>query len=407
MSMKIVAGGRTVDKIAQFGLLVVAVLLVGALIDGAFAQGSPFGGPRPGTAPVPASGIVGWLFAKQAEFYRQFSGLIRASKADGTAAWSLMGLSFLYGIFHAAGPGHGKAVISSYLVANEETWVRGVVLSFLSALMQAIVAITIVGIAAVLLHATASTMNTAVNWIETLSYALIIAVGLRLLWVKGGAFIAALRDLGRPTAAVGAAVTPAAAVRDHHDHGHDHAHDHAHDHDAHDHAHCDHHDHDRAHAAAPDDASHGNHDHDHAHHDHSHHDHDHDDASAWGHAHAPEPQELAGPGGWRRGLTAIVAVGLRPCSGAILVLVFALAQGLFWVGAASTFVMGLGTFITVAAIATIAVGARSWAQRIAGARSSYGTLAMRGIEAGAAVVIIAFGSLLLGGYLVNERMVGF
>jgi nickel/cobalt exporter len=350
---------------------------------------------------------VGWLFAKQAEFYRQFSGLIRASKADGTAAWSLMGLSFLYGIFHAAGPGHGKAVISSYLVANEETWVRGVVLSFLSALMQAIVAITIVGIAAVLLHATASTMNTAVNWIETLSYALIIAVGLRLLWVKGGAFIAALRDLGRPTAAVGAAVTPAAAVRDHHDHGHDHAHDHAHDHDAHDHAHCDHHDHDRAHAAAPDDASHGNHDHDHAHHDHSHHDHDHDDASAWGHAHAPEPQELAGPGGWRRGLTAIVAVGLRPCSGAILVLVFALAQGLFWVGAASTFVMGLGTFITVAAIATIAVGARSWAQRIAGARSSYGTLAMRGIEAGAAVVIIAFGSLLLGGYLVNERMVGF
>jgi nickel/cobalt transporter (NicO) family protein len=95
---------------------------------------------------------VGWLFAKQAEFYRQFSGLIRASKEDGTAAWSLMGVSFLYGIFHAAGPGHGKAVISSYLVANEETWMRGVVLSFLSAIMQAIVAVTVVGIAAVLLH---------------------------------------------------------------------------------------------------------------------------------------------------------------------------------------------------------------------------------------------------------------
>ena len=106
-------------------------------------------------------------------------------------------------------------------------------------------------------------------------------------------------------------------------------------------------------------------------------------------------------------VTAIVAVGLRPCSGAILVLVFALAQGLFWVGAASTFVMGLGTFITVAAIATLAVSAPAWAQRIAGAKSSYGTLAMRGIEAGAAVVIIAFGVLLLGGYIVNERMVGF
>ena len=50
----------------------------------------------------------------------------------------------------------------------------------------------------------------------------------------------------------------------------------------------------------------------------------------------------------RRGLAAIVAVGLRPCSGAIIVLVFALAQGLFWIGVASTFMMGLGTAITVA-----------------------------------------------------------
>jgi nickel/cobalt exporter len=213
--------------------------------------------------------------------------------------------------------------------------------------------------------------------------------------VKGRAFVAALRDLGRPTAAVGAAVTPAGAAHDHHarDQAHEHAHEHGHEH-------CEHaHD---AGAAEPVRGSHGDHDHGHPHHDH-----DHDDASAWGHAHAPEPQELAGPGGWRRGLTTIVAVGLRPCSGAILVLVFALAQGLFWVGAASTFVMGLGTFITVAAIASIAVGARSWAQRIAGSRSSYGILAMRGIETGAAVVIIAFGALLLGGYIVNERMVGF
>lgn len=380
--MKIVAGGRTNDTIAKFWLLVASALALTALLDAAMltqalAQGSPFGGPRPGTAPVPTSGIVGWLFAKQAEFYRQFSGLIRASKEDGTAAWSLMGVSFLYGIFHAAGPGHGKAVISSYLVANEETWVRGVVLSFLSAVMQAMVAIAVVGIAALVLHASAATMNGAVNWIETVSYSLIILVGLRLLWVKGGAFIAAARDLRRPTAAVGAAVTPmqaAHAAHDHHDHGHDHAH-------------CDH-------------------DHGHAHHGHDH-DHDHDDASAWGHAHAPEPEELAGSGGWQRGLSAIVAVGLRPCSGAILVLVFALAQGLFWVGAASTFVMGLGTFITVAAIATIAVSARSWAGRMAASRSGYGNLAMRGVETGAAILIIAFGALLLGGYIVNERMVGF
>ena len=102
-----------------------------------------------------------------------------------------------------------------------------------------------------------------------------------------------------------------------------------------------------------------------------------------------------------------MAVGLRPCSGAILVLVFALAQGLFWVGVGSAFVMGLGTFITVAVIASIAVGARSWAKTIANARSGYGTAAMLGIETGAALLIMCFGALLLTGYMVDERMIGF
>jgi nickel/cobalt exporter len=331
---------------------------------------------------VPVGGVLGWIFAKQAEFYRQFSGLIRAAKADGSATWSLFGLSFLYGVFHAAGPGHGKAVIASYLVANEETWRRGVVLSFASALLQALVAVVIVGIAAALLNATAATMRSAVNVIEILSYALIVLIGARLLWVKGRAFITTAQTLHRP-AALSAAATPA-PQRDCGHHGH-------HGHHGQDH-----------HAGA-------RHDHDH-HHGHGRHDHHPhacgDDASAWDHAHAPEPDQLAGPGGWKRGLSAIVAVGARPCSGAILVLVFALAQGLFWAGVVSTFVMGLGTAVTVAIIATLAVGAKTWAKRFADTRAGYGMLAMRGIEVGAAVVIIAFGALLLTGYIVTERMVG-
>jgi nickel/cobalt transporter (NicO) family protein len=393
MPVRIVAGGRTTSKLAKFVLaLVVAlavVVLLAGVLDAAFAQGSPFGGPRPQAAPpAPADGVIGWILAKQAEFYKQFSGLIRAAKSDGSAAWSLFALAFLYGIFHAAGPGHGKAVISSYVVANEETWKRGVVLSFASALLQALVAVAIVGVAAALLNATAATMKLAVYWIEIVSYALIILIGLRLLWVKGRAFITTARTLHKP-AAVGAAVTPA------HLHQHDHGH---HDHD---HGHHDHHHHDHGAGQAHDQAH--DHAHDHAHgHDHAHHDH----ASAWGHAHAPEPEELAGPGGWQRGLSAIVAVGLRPCSGAILVLVFALAQGLFWAGVVATFVMGLGTAITVATIATIAVGAKAWARRFADTQSGYGMLAMRGIEVGAAVVIIAFGALLLTGYIVSERMIG-
>src|ERR1700739_1716466 len=79
--------------------------------------------------------------------------------------------------------------------------------------------------------------------------------------------------------------------------------------------------------------------------------------------------QLAGAGGWRRGLSAVIAVGLRPCSGAIIVLIFALAQDLFWTGVGATLIMGLGTAATVAAIATIAVSARGLASRIARSRA--------------------------------------
>ena len=73
------------------------------MVDAAMAQ--PFGLNR-GTAPSEVGGFAGWILAKQAEFYRMLSGLIRAAKADGSAAYTLLGISFLYGVFHAAGPGH-------------------------------------------------------------------------------------------------------------------------------------------------------------------------------------------------------------------------------------------------------------------------------------------------------------
>jgi len=352
------AGGR---KAVLLLLLVACVALIAGHGTDAFAQ---FGVPRPQAPPPPApDGIAGWLIAKQAEFYRMLSGTIRAAKTDGSAVWLLMAISFAYGVFHAAGPGHGKAVISSYLVANEETWKRGITLSFASALLQALVAVAVVGIAAALLGATAGTMSRAVWWIEIVSYALIAAMGARLLWVKGRAFLREWAAMRAPKS-VGAAAT--AHGPDHH-HGHDH---HAHD----------------------------------RHHDHAHHAHGHDDHS--GHSHGPTPDQLAGPGGWTRGLTAIVAVGLRPCSGAILVLVFALAQGIFWAGVAATFVMGLGTAITVAVIATLTVTASAFAARLAATRTGYGSLALRGIEVAASVVVLVFGVALLAGYMASERLMG-
>ncbi|RZN17442.1 nickel/cobalt transporter [Bradyrhizobium sp. Leo121] len=358
-------------------LLAILIAFAGGIVS---AWSAPFGAPHPAAAGISASGVSGWIFAEQAAFYRSMSGFIRASKEDGAAMWGLFGISFLYGIFHAAGPGHGKAVISSYLIANEETWRRGVVLSFASAGIQSIVAIIVVAIAAVLLGATAKAIGLTVRLVEITSYALVILIGLRLLYVKGRGFLIASRELtwrtapelafasvpvakGQTANTLGLSAGRPAAIAM------------------------------RGGQCMVDGCTvHGFHCHDEHH------------ASAWGHAHGPEPAELAGSGGWRRGLSAVVAVGLRPCSGAVIVLIFALAQDLFWTGIGATLIMGLGTAVTVAAIATLAVSARGLATRLALTRAGLGMLAMRGIEAGAAALIVAFGTLLLVGYMASERL---
>jgi nickel/cobalt exporter len=328
------------------GVLALVLLGCAALLVVApevLAQSSPFGAGTP--APASSGGITGWIFTEQARFFRGLSAAIREAKANGTAVWGLFWLSFLYGIFHAAGPGHGKAVISAYLLADGSTIPRGVALSVISAVAQAITAIVLVGVAALILGATARAMGDAVRVLELGAYAIIVLFGLALAWRKGRALLQTL-----------------AARRHEHYHAHDHAlhdlrHDHGHIHDEH----C-------------------------------------------GHSHGPEPQELAGKDWLRRGLGAVVAVGMRPCSGAILVLVFALSQGIFWAGVASTFAMAAGTAITVAAIAILAVGARGVAMRVAGSGDGAGMIAVRGLEFVAALAIILVGVLLFSGMLASERM---
>jgi len=359
---------------------VVLIALVAILIAGATdilpAWSAPFGAPHP-AADLSASGLTGWIFAEQAAVYRSLSTFIRAAKENGGAIWGLFGISFLYGVFHAVGPGHGKAVISSYLVANKETWRRGIILSFASATIQSVVAIVVVVIAAVLFGATAKAIGLTVHLVEIISYGLIILIGLRLLYVKGRSFLIALREL-RWTQAPNLVFASAPVANG------------------------------TAHRLSPERPGaiatrrgqcmvdgctvHGFHCHDDQH------------ASAWAHAHGPEPADLAGAGGWRRGLSAVVAVGLRPCSGAIIVLIFALAQDLFWTGVGATLMMGLGTALTVAAMATVAVSARQIASRIANSRARAGMLAMRTTEVGAAALIVAFGVLLLAGDMASEQL---
>lgn len=361
--------------------LAIILLMLGGLSIAA-AQGThPFGVPESGSGlagPGWLSSFFGSVSIWQSHFYRQLTGAVRAWQADGGAAWALVGLSFAYGVFHALGPGHGKAVISSYVLANRQTARNGALLALASSLIQALVAIVMVAVLALIFNATAATMNEATRWLELASYALVTLLGVWLVWVK------AVRPLLRR-----------AGARDHatHDHAdapvhvHGHAHEHAHGHEhRHDHEHA--HKHAYGNPQVQVQAHHHNHDH--------HHDHD----CGCGHAHVPAPEQVAGPMNWRRAWSAIFAVGLRPCSGALIVLVFALSQNFFLAGVASALAMGLGTGLTVAALACLAVAAGSAATRLGSRLSGAGAARLRyAVEALAAIAVLLLGVMLLGGML--------
>ena len=146
----------------------------------AFAQ-------RPVAAPFqsrgPLGGVFAWVLDKQQTLQRTLAMSVKGLKTDNpmAGALTLAALSFLYGILHAVGPGHGKTIISSYVVANEETVRRGVIISFIAAGLQALTAVALVGLLLFGLNATGLQINAWSNRLESLSYAMIAIVGLYLL----------------------------------------------------------------------------------------------------------------------------------------------------------------------------------------------------------------------------------
>ncbi|MCB0059393.1 MAG: nickel/cobalt transporter, partial [Caldilineaceae bacterium] len=281
------------------------------------------------------------------------------------------------------GPGHGKAVISSYVLANERTVRRGIILAFLAAFVQAMTAIVLVSALALVFKASGMTMKWAVNWLETASYALIAAVG---AWMLVTQLRKALR---RPaTAEPMAAPAPhrhvahAELAASHHGHAHAHAHDCGHDHH-HQHGHH-HHGHGDA-TRAPHPA--------HVHHD-----------DCCGHAHMPSPQQLEGAWNTRKALAMAFAVGVRPCTGAVLVLVFALTQGLFWAGVGATFAMALGTAITVSVLAALAVGSRELAIKLTGGEGPWARRVHAIAGIGGSVLVLMLGVLFLIGSITQPTV---
>ena len=320
-------------RIALASLCVLSISLILMHHSEALAQGSlGVGTSEQAIKPEgPFAGVLYWIQQQQQAFYKAMTASLKAIKNDGNTAWYLIGLSFAYGIFHAAGPGHGKAVISSYMLANEIAAKRGIMLSFASAMLQGITAIVVISAIMLFLRGTGIKTSNLAGSLEITSYFFVMLLGVYLLWTK--VFIK------KP------------------------AHAHAHNHS--DHHHADH----------PD-----------PHHVHS-------DDCGCGHSHAADPAMLEGKLGIKEAWSAILAVGLRPCSGAIIVLTFAFLNGLFVAGILSTFAMSIGTGITVATLALIAVGAKNVAIKITGAQSSLSTI-HRVIEISGAALVFILGLLL-------------
>jgi ABC-type nickel/cobalt efflux system permease component RcnA len=215
-------------------------------------------------------------------------------------------------------------------------------------------------------------MRIAEGWIETVSWAFVTAVG---AWLLYGQIRQILARRQAAPANVGAGKirththsrtsVPATAHREDHVHTHDCgcAHDHSHTQPSHAHEHA----------------------------------HDHDDCC--GHAHMPDPKDLQGDLTWAKALAIAFSVGIRPCTGAILVLVFALSQGLLWAGVFATFAMAIGTALTVSVLAALAVGSRELAARLGGEGSGWATAVSNGAGLVGASLVLLMGAVFFVGSL--------
>ena len=213
------AGGRWPLRLA---LAAGAVLAAAGLLAALAAVLGPVAAPPPRSpfgigfreAAPATGGLGGWLLAVQSNFSSHLRAAVTALKAGGP--WTpLVVMGFAYGVFHAAGPGHGKAVIAGYIVAGERTLRRGFALSAAAALLQACVAIAIVLVGVFILRATAAGMTRAGTLIETVSFALVAGLGAAVTWRKAGRLAGLVSDA--PTEACGpgcghAHLTDAAAI---------------------------------------------------------------------------------------------------------------------------------------------------------------------------------------------------
>jgi nickel/cobalt transporter (NicO) family protein len=282
-------------------------------------------------------GVLLYVNYYQQSFYRALTGALGAMRQDPHELWMLLALSFAYGVFHAAGPGHGKAVISSYMLANETALRRGIAISFVSSLLQGAVAMAVVGLAYFLLRGTGITLTRATNTMEIASYAMVAVFGawmlikkLRMIRIRHSATSALFAASGYPASLHFDAAPAGSAAR------------------------------------SP------------------------IICADCGQTHLPSVERVG---------AADFSLGLRPCSGALLVLTFALLNGLYLGGALAVLAMSFGTAMTVSALAILAVGAKGVALRITGRGTSLSNGISHAFEIAGALFVLLLGLLLLAAAL--------
>lgn len=315
-------------RLISLCLLLIAAFWIG--LDDAWAQASLFRAPADVAQQAAPSGIIAWIAARQADFYRVLINALAGFRGEPYASWWLVAASFTYGVFHAAGPGHGKAVLGSYMLASRAAARRGVLLALSSSMVQGLTALMAVGILTVAFKATGAQISDNIWTLERISFAILTLFGMWLLWTK----------LLRPMRVSRKEV----------------------------------------------------------HHDHSNPDHVHGPGCGCDHVHIPDAATLEVRIPLGQALALIFSIGMRPCSGAIIVMVFAITQGLVWAGALSVFAISLGTAITVSMIVLGAVGGRSLLVKLAGGADTPGAqTAYRAIEGLGATMVFGFGLILFLG----------
>lgn len=311
-------------------LVVLAVIFSAQLAQADTA--SPFGvgapstdatapGDMPAAAPSFLRRIGTAVVMLQSRVNRAINAQLMEIKA-GDKPWALWGgllIGFLYGVFHALGPGHGKSVIVGYFLGREAHPLRGIAMASWISLSHVVGAIVIVTVVHFILSQSLASPVDEVDGLRVFSYGMILLIGLGMLW-------SALRGGGH---------AHAHAHGDHH-HGHDHGDDHDHG------AHC---------------------------------------------AHVPGA-------GKEQGLLGFAA-GFIPCSGAILILVFALTNGIILSGIAMTLAIAVGMAITLSVVGVLSILVR----RQIVLRLPNTAVASRAFSLLGPILVTAIGAVLLCGAL--------